>query len=464
MIDEIVGGAVQRIYTYGLQRISQSQFISGAWTPSFYGYDGGGTVRQLTNSAGTVTDTYEYDAFGNMVAKTGPAPSTYTPNNYLYRGEQWDPDLGLYSLRARYYNPVAGRFLSRDPQPGRIVIPRTLHKYLYASGDPVDRIDPSGQADLVEDEEADSVQSAESKKGLQNIAKRVRCILETATGAVNAVDALLQGDFVGALGGTISIDWAECTAEGEPGEPEPGKGNCCFAAGTPVHTGRGDVPVEKIEVGDEVVSRNRATGKLEPEPVTALTPLHKDWLLEMHIEGQRTPLRPSIDHPFWVKRGDAPDGVWLEADQVKVGDLVQSMQGAWRRVVSITPLPGQETVYNFTVDKNHDYFVGETGFLVHNARCECSVGPFNGRSGPPGRLNPLNPGLAAAAEATVGAIGTFYPGVAHPIGACAEFDAANQAMNAGGDLPTGPDFGPATRGGEPVAPCLICQRMFGLVP
>jgi hypothetical protein len=41
-------------------------------------------------------------------------------------------------------------------------------------------------------------------------------------------------------------------------------------------------------------------------------------------------------------------------------------------VVSITPVEGQETVYNFTVDKDHDYFVGETGFLVHNAMpCGC---------------------------------------------------------------------------------------------
>ena len=36
----------------------------------------------------------------------------------LYRGEQYDPDLGLYYLRARYYNPQTGRFLSRDPEDG----------------------------------------------------------------------------------------------------------------------------------------------------------------------------------------------------------------------------------------------------------------------------------------------------------------------------------------------------------
>jgi RHS repeat-associated protein len=46
---------------------------------------------------------------------------------------------------ARYYNPLTGRFLSRDPEDGKAKIPATLHKYLYANGDPVNRIDPRGR-------------------------------------------------------------------------------------------------------------------------------------------------------------------------------------------------------------------------------------------------------------------------------------------------------------------------------
>jgi RHS repeat-associated protein len=116
VVDELnTGGAVTRTYTYGLQRISEnlSPALTGnsAWTPSFYGYDGGGNVRQLTNSTGTVTDSYEYDAFGNEFTVSGT-----TPNEFMYRGEQFDSDLGLYYLRARYYNPLTGRFMSRDPK------------------------------------------------------------------------------------------------------------------------------------------------------------------------------------------------------------------------------------------------------------------------------------------------------------------------------------------------------------
>lgn len=52
--------------------------------------------------------------------------------------------------RARYYNPLTGRFLSRDPEGGKPIDPKTLHKYLYAGGDPVNAKDPNGHADLVE--------------------------------------------------------------------------------------------------------------------------------------------------------------------------------------------------------------------------------------------------------------------------------------------------------------------------
>jgi RHS repeat-associated protein len=146
VMDELNGsGLVERTYAYGLQRIDENQLISNVWTPSFYGYDGGGSVRQLTGTLGTITDSYDYDAFGNKINSTGT-----TPNNFLYRGEQYDSDLGLYYLRARYYNPLTGRFIGRDPEDGKIKIPATLHKYLYASGDPVNRIDPSGRGDLIE--------------------------------------------------------------------------------------------------------------------------------------------------------------------------------------------------------------------------------------------------------------------------------------------------------------------------
>ena len=145
VVEELTAnGTVERQYTYGLQRISENQPIENVWTPSFYGYDGGGNVRNLTNSAGTVTDKYEYDAFGNKFTVSGS-----TPNNYLYRGEQYDSDLGLYYLRARYYNPLTGRFMSRDPEEFcncSMLHPNEQHRYIYGNDDPTDLADPTGRA------------------------------------------------------------------------------------------------------------------------------------------------------------------------------------------------------------------------------------------------------------------------------------------------------------------------------
>jgi RHS repeat-associated protein len=142
VVEELTGSTVTRRYTYGLQRISQTQ--SG--TTSFYGYDGFGSVRQLTDSTGAVTDTYDYDAWGNTVNVTGSIP-----NVYRYRGEQYDADLNLYYLRARYFNPLAGRFLARDSASGEVLNPSSWHKYIYAVADPIDRSDPSGQQAIFED-------------------------------------------------------------------------------------------------------------------------------------------------------------------------------------------------------------------------------------------------------------------------------------------------------------------------
>jgi RHS repeat-associated protein len=152
VVEETVNGSVQRAYSYGLQRIDVIQLVNSSWTLSFYGYDGSGSVRQLTDASGVVTDTYDYDAFGNKINSTGT-----TPNNYLYRGEFFDSDLGLYYLRARYMNPLTGRFMSRDPEESKIfdsnrkpVDPKMLHKYLYVGGDPINAKDPTGRDAIIE--------------------------------------------------------------------------------------------------------------------------------------------------------------------------------------------------------------------------------------------------------------------------------------------------------------------------
>jgi RHS repeat-associated protein len=140
VLDELVSGSVTKTYTYGLQRISENQLSGSTWTPTFYGYDGHGNVRFTTNTAGTVGNTYQYDAFGMPIASTGTIANTY-----LYSGERFDSNLNLYHLRARFYNMLTGRFETMDPVPGKIVDPKTLHKYVYTANNPVNAADPTGQ-------------------------------------------------------------------------------------------------------------------------------------------------------------------------------------------------------------------------------------------------------------------------------------------------------------------------------
>ena len=159
-------------YTYGYSRISEDQKIGATQTASFYGYDGHGNVRFLTGTTGTVTDTYVYDAFGLPLTTTGT-----TPNSFLYSGEQFDSVLGMYYLRARYYNPATGRFLTRDSYDGDVRDPGSLHKYLYTANDPVNGIDPSGRNAAEYGELSGWPEEAEIDRALRGI-KWATCIDE----------------------------------------------------------------------------------------------------------------------------------------------------------------------------------------------------------------------------------------------------------------------------------------------
>ena len=131
-------GVVVVTYTHGHDLISQTRPGTGT---RFYEYDGQLSTRHLTDTSGAVTDAYTFDAFGVMLASVGT-----TANAYLYAGEQLDPNVGFYYLRARYYDPSVGRFTSTDPEQGSVFDPVSLHRYLYANADPVNNGDPSGRS------------------------------------------------------------------------------------------------------------------------------------------------------------------------------------------------------------------------------------------------------------------------------------------------------------------------------
>jgi len=140
VVEELdAANAVQVVYTYGLDLISQNRKNTDGWTKSYYGYDATGTTRMLFDESGTVTDTYTYEAFGTIINRTGT-----TTNAYLFHGEQFDADLGLYYLRARYMDNNIGRFTTMDGWEANIGEIRSANKYGFADSNPVNGSDPSG--------------------------------------------------------------------------------------------------------------------------------------------------------------------------------------------------------------------------------------------------------------------------------------------------------------------------------
>ena len=97
-----------------------------------YHADQMGSTRALTDIVGTVAGTATYDSYGNPIVTKLTTP-------FEFAGEYRDAESGYTYLRARYYDPVTGQFLTRDP-----LVATTRSPYAYVYGDPVNSIDPSG--------------------------------------------------------------------------------------------------------------------------------------------------------------------------------------------------------------------------------------------------------------------------------------------------------------------------------
>lgn len=123
-----------------------------------------------------------------------------TPNLYRFAGEQLDPTLGLYVLRARYYAADVDRFWSRDLYSGRVGEPLTLHDYLYAHADPVNNSDPSGLFAVAETALTQQRVAQPSIPGLIVTGAAVVCVFRLSGSALKvALEIAIEG------GGTIGL-------------------------------------------------------------------------------------------------------------------------------------------------------------------------------------------------------------------------------------------------------------------
>jgi len=166
------GTAVAR-YSQGLN-IDEPLAMLRSSATSFYNADGLGSITSLGNAAGTLAQTYTFDSFGNQTASSGSLT-----NPFQYTAREFDPETGLYYYRARYYDPIAGRFLGEDPT--RFVA--GFNFYTYTENDPANYIDSWG---LCPDD--------------------VRKILNAARNAVNDMTLNGQRIYGGALNNLISSE------------------------------------------------------------------------------------------------------------------------------------------------------------------------------------------------------------------------------------------------------------------
>lgn len=131
-------GTITTHYVYGLGLISR---ILPNGTAYYYHYDSRGSTVALTDAGENITDVYAYDPFGRLANSSG---STANPFRYVGRYGVMEEGNGLQYIRARYYIPELGRFITKDPLTGKDGDSQSLNRYQYANGNPIIFVDPSG--------------------------------------------------------------------------------------------------------------------------------------------------------------------------------------------------------------------------------------------------------------------------------------------------------------------------------
>ena len=129
--EETSNGTITR-YIRGLGIISSDS--EEAKTYYHYVSDEQGSITHVLSEDAEILNHYSYDAFGNIIEKTEKVE-----NRFCYNGEMLDPVTQQYYLRARFYNPVIGRFTQEDTYYGD-----GLNLYQYCQANPVGYVDPSG--------------------------------------------------------------------------------------------------------------------------------------------------------------------------------------------------------------------------------------------------------------------------------------------------------------------------------
>lgn len=151
VLDQVTGysdGESVASYTYNADGLRSSKTVNGHTTKHVW--DGNqNIIADITDDSPYTADCYffgagitaSYDAFG--VEKNLDESDT---NAFRYCGEYYDAETGSIYLRARYYDPSIGRFISRDSYGGEAADPLSLNRYTYCHNNPILNFDPTGHS------------------------------------------------------------------------------------------------------------------------------------------------------------------------------------------------------------------------------------------------------------------------------------------------------------------------------
>jgi RHS repeat-associated protein len=333
-------------YLYGDDLIKQTR----AANDSYYLYDGLGSTRALTDATGSIINTYNYEAFGDVLNQTGT-----TQNNYLFTGEQYDAALDMTYLRARYYDHGSDRFTQQDTYPGIINDPVSLHKYLYANIDPVNNIDPTGKFSI-----GSLMTAVNIATTLASRAQTAYTLFSLATGdeevTANQIGSAIivgmlgkgAGKIIGLVGGKVA---KECLLKNS------------FVEGTLVSSENGLVNIESIEIGDKVWAYNEETNeKTLQEVVHLIQGEGEKELVEIKLASGET-IVATANHPFYVPQLNDP---WVDAFDLAIDNILFNNEQNPVVINSIERETKKAKVYNLTVANDHTYYVSKEPVLVHN--------------------------------------------------------------------------------------------------
>ncbi len=149
-----------------------------------YASDELGSITHVTDEDGNVLNRYEYDAFGNFTLK-----EETVENRFGFAGEQYDPAANLYYLRARFYNPVIGRFIQEDTYYGD-----GLNLYTYCHNNPVGYVDPSGHEGSCPWKQ--TAMSKLEEAGIQNATEVYENLKQECNGNLNEVIKKINEEYV----------------------------------------------------------------------------------------------------------------------------------------------------------------------------------------------------------------------------------------------------------------------------